>query len=90
MLTNKNDTMIDEAKLDRDEAKAFIACMFSELKRHIKERDEAKDIAKDFFLSNDRQLAVVKQFYAYGSRRHQDDINMIVKSIKYLRKKYDL
>jgi len=90
MLTNKNPTMIDESKLDKVEARAFIACMWSEMKRHMRERDEAKDIADNFILSNDKQIAVIKQFYEYGARRHQDDINMIVKSINYLRRKYDL
>lgn len=84
MLTNKNPTMIDEKKLGKSETRFFIRCMQDELQRHKLAQNTA---VKMIILADDE---VTKRFYDYSVTRHQEDINMIRKTISYLQRKWDI
>ena len=84
MLTRKNDTMIDEHMLDRDEAREFIVCMYEEKARHERAKVDARVHA------NRAGTKVEALFWTFGVTRHNDDISMISKTIEYLLKKWDL
>jgi len=84
MLANKNPTMIDEKKLDKDEAWFFIRCMEDELQRHKLAQESA---GKMVHITTD---AVTKRFYEYSVIRHQEDIIMIRRTIYYLNRKWKL
>ena len=82
MLTSKNSTMIDEKKLDEQEAWSFIQCMEDELHRHR--------LAQE---SDNRMLQitmdeVTKRFYEYSIIHHQEEILMITRIIYYLNRKW--
>ena len=82
MLTRKNETMIDEHMLDREEAEQFIACMKEEKTRHERAKVDAQVHA------NRANTKVEALFWTFGVTRHEDDISMIQKTIEYLLKKW--
>lgn len=79
--------MIDEKKLNKDEAKTFIQLLILERERHFKAMREALNNLKESFEIHKQ----VKALFWYSSyKRHCQDIKMINKSINYLKRKFNL
>ena len=76
--------MIDEKKLDREESWFFIRCMEDELQRHKLAQESA---VKMTLLTKDE---VTRRFYEYSVTRHKEDIDMILKTINYLKGKWKI
>lgn len=85
MLTEKQDNMIDETKLDKFESIAFIQCLKEELERHKQAHHYSLWLAYLW-----HHIPVKEKFYTLGAIRHLQDIEMIEKSIFYLMKKWNL
>ena len=85
MITEKEDNMIDETKLDKIQSILFIQCLKEELDRH---KLEHKNCVWFAYLYHD--VSVKEKFYTLGAIRHLQDIKMIEKSINYLKKKWNL
>ena len=87
MIAMKKDKyfMIDEKLLDKDESIEFIHCLEVELFRHI--------ISQNNCLSNIQSLKcsfLFLTFWFSSYKRHIQDIEMIEKSINYLKQKWNL
>lgn len=76
--------MIDEKLLDEDESKEFISCLNIELDRHNISKLEC---LKKIELS---PSVLLLTFWFSSYKRHLQDIEMIKKSIKYLKIKWKL
>lgn len=77
--------MIDETLLTKKEAISFLECMYIELHRHKQASQEA--LVNCLTNINNQ---VKYRFWHYGRIRHEEDIDMILHTIKYLEEKYDL
>jgi hypothetical protein len=84
-IPSKGDHMIDEKKLTKEQAIQFLDCMYQELYRH-------KRLAKEAHISSitNINLPVKFQFWKFGEIRHNEDCDMILKTIEYLEEKYEL
>jgi hypothetical protein len=87
MITFKKDHyfMIDEKLLDKNESLDFIICLEIEMERHETSKYECIDKMRDTSLSD-----LEHTFWFSSYKRHVQDIEMIGKSIEYLKKKWEL
>lgn len=86
MIRYKKDKyfMIDEKSLDKNESREFIFCLEIERFRHIISMNDClTKIQSSFSL-------LILTFWFSSYKRHIQDIEMIDKSIKYLKLKWDL
>jgi hypothetical protein len=81
----KSNKMIEEDKLDRNEAKHFIAFLEAEKWRHILAMRMCDSLRYEF-----RHVPVLQQAYNSSLLRHLEDIQFTQKTIDKLTKKYNL
>lgn len=86
MIIDKGDSMIDETQLTKDEAEAFIECMLIESERHEVAKLEAQAMCAIYFDAD----SVHATFWRFAVVRHQQDIDMIWRSIAYLQQKHQI
>ncbi|MFO8022250.1 MAG: hypothetical protein R6U65_07275 [Perlabentimonas sp.] len=77
--------MIDEQLLNKEEAISFLDCMKAELRRHKIAQKEA-EIESITNVSD----PVKHRFWKYGSKRHEEDIQMIERTIRLLETRFAL
>jgi len=85
MIQEKEDNMIDETKLNKRESILFIICLNEELKRYKQAHHSCVWFA---YLS--KGMSIQEKFWTLGAIRHLNDMEMIKKSINYLKKKWSL
>lgn len=89
MLKDKGHYMIDETKLDKEQAKEFLIFMEQEKLRHEWAMDVSVLKVRDCVWEGNKNTLKF-MFNYFCAKRHQQDIEMIQQTIFYLRNKFDL